>query len=305
MMPDKSMRLRLASNLQKAIRAGAVAQARDAAVMLLRIGPWFAWHRLVVIALEDIGVADAELTAKVLIGARDRGLQAEQGEQLAAYLAEKMAAAVKDRSVAHLWIIEGPGEPASDLDLPEIDQLVAGLSETLPPASSFGSCYARAKRLLRDESAAVVEGRPNLTLLDDGTLQSSLDMHTGEGKRSLAYTAKASRPVREFFERHPDAKRIDALGLAVFDTEGGQQDRRLSSPLIDDLAERAARIYTAPTGLTWEAYCELKEIVRAEAPVLSKARRRILESMGREAAAKAASAPTQLPLPTLPDDKPT
>ena len=61
----------------------------------------------------------------------------------------------------------------------------------------------------------------------------------------------------------------------------------------------------APTGLTWEAYCELKEIVRAEAPVLSKARRRILESMGREAAAKAASAPTQLPLPTLPDDKPT
>jgi hypothetical protein len=303
--PDKSMRLRLASNLQKAIRSGAAAQARHSAVMLYRLSPWFALHRAVVCCLEDIGLADAVLTARVLIGARDKGLQAERGEQLAGFLAAKMAASVKDRSVAHLWIIEGPGEPAPDLDLPEIDQLVAGLSETLPPASSFGSCYARTKRLLRNEPAAVVEGRPNLALLGDGMLESSIDMHTEVGARIAGYVSKASRPLGAFFERHPEARKIAAIGLAVFDTEGGQQDRRLSSPLIDDLAERAARVYTQPTGLSWADYQELKEIVASEAPLLARARRRILASPPAQPQKIEAQQGPQLSLPTLHDDKST
>jgi len=106
-------------------------------------------------------------------------------------------------------------------------------------------------------------------------LSATYDHYTWEGKRSLAYFRKACAPVREFFEEHGEDNAVEALGLAVFEAEGGVLDRRLVLSGTNDIYHHAIEAYFEnagwPPGLGWE----LIELVRDNIEVLHEARRRV------------------------------
>ena len=105
-------------------------------------------------------------------------------------------------------------------------------------------------------------------------------MHCHEGKRALAYFAKACAPVRRLLEEHGVTDRIGVLGGALFEAEGGVLDRRMAW-------EREGR-----DSATWDAYrrqrelallpdgCreELVGLIVENMPMLNHARRRVAEA---------------------------
>lgn len=90
----------LASNLQKAIRRGLTKTAVGTATKLLAVDPCYFWRRLLVIAYEDIGVADILLCHDLLKTFRREALHRQLGAQrVAAYFAEEMSRACKSRAL--------------------------------------------------------------------------------------------------------------------------------------------------------------------------------------------------------------
>lgn len=91
-----------ASCLQKSIRRGLADSAQGAAAALLGIDPDYAFTRLGVIVFEDIGIADPELCAEVLLAKRKsiRNLAGE--ERLLHYLVARCATSTKDRTATDL-----------------------------------------------------------------------------------------------------------------------------------------------------------------------------------------------------------
>ena len=121
---DKTNRSRAVSNLQKAVRFGQQHMAAETATGLVRLGEWYLFRRLTVIACEDIGPGDVETVAAVLLGSFDMALRSEVGsERLAAFLASKMAGAVKCTTSCDLWRV---GE------LPDLKAKVGDMRRALP-----------------------------------------------------------------------------------------------------------------------------------------------------------------------------
>lgn len=64
------------SALQKAVRRGEVVVAlRAAAALHAQVGPAI-WRALIIIALEDVGVAEIDVVARVIAAARDKAWRA-------------------------------------------------------------------------------------------------------------------------------------------------------------------------------------------------------------------------------------
>ena len=82
------------SALQKAIRRGHVGLARRAAVALGLFGNRYLWRALVVIAIEDVGIADGELVGAVLAAASSASWRRSMGDsRVASHLVRRMALA--------------------------------------------------------------------------------------------------------------------------------------------------------------------------------------------------------------------
>lgn len=93
----------LASSLQKCIRRGLQEDATDAAVALCTIDREYAWRRLKVIAVEDVGLGDIHLVAAVIAVAGKRRVRDAIGDlRLLAWLVRLLAAAMKDRTACDL-----------------------------------------------------------------------------------------------------------------------------------------------------------------------------------------------------------
>ena len=67
------------SVMQKAIRRGMTSLALRAAATLLATDPRVLWRRLVVIAMEDLGVGEGDLLARIVAASRDRAWRTKAG----------------------------------------------------------------------------------------------------------------------------------------------------------------------------------------------------------------------------------
>lgn len=102
--PDRWL---LASALQKCIRRGLHAEVTDVAIALHAVDAEYAWRRLRVIALEDVGMGDVEAVATVMAVAGKRKVRESLGD-LRLYVAnvQMLAVGLKDRTACDLisWI---------------------------------------------------------------------------------------------------------------------------------------------------------------------------------------------------------
>ncbi len=93
----------LASALQKAIRRNDLGTARRAGHEMLRRDPRRLWHRLAVVALEDVGLGDPNLAAEVVVVARSPQWRRQVGGDAHALdvVLTSACCAIKDRSADH------------------------------------------------------------------------------------------------------------------------------------------------------------------------------------------------------------
>lgn len=96
------------SAMQKSIRRGDVDTANRAAATLLIQDPRMLWRRLMVIAVEDVGLGDLVAATQVSAAVEDREWCRRHGDsRVAAYLIEHMARAPKSRSADLMFAIVG------------------------------------------------------------------------------------------------------------------------------------------------------------------------------------------------------
>lgn len=95
------------STLQKAIRRGETETALLATAYLIEKQPTRFWRRLVVIALEDVGIADLRLVEEVLLASGRPSWRAEHGgeEHWAADLVTRLCGAEKNRDACDALVI--------------------------------------------------------------------------------------------------------------------------------------------------------------------------------------------------------
>lgn len=95
------------SVMQKAIRRGMVDLACRAAAQLLLIDPRTLWRRLLVTALEDLGPAEVDTTARIVAAWRDRKWRSQVGGDwpVVAELVRRSTQAIKCQSANDLWNI--------------------------------------------------------------------------------------------------------------------------------------------------------------------------------------------------------
>lgn len=101
----------LGSSLQKCIRRGLSVEATDVAIALHTCDREYAWRRLRIIALEDVGLGDIEMVASVMAVAGKRQLRGLLGDLwLFVAFVQSLAVAVKDRTACDLlcWIELSP-----------------------------------------------------------------------------------------------------------------------------------------------------------------------------------------------------
>lgn len=143
----------LSSAMQKAIRRGDIAVARRAAHQLHAFDRQRLWRRLSVIALEDIGIADIEVTAKLVGIATQPAARRLFGSNTCALdIAVTCACqAVKDRTADHFGSIIGREPIDGD------DQAALGIASSKALLAIIASSHLPWTRRLR--AAVIASGR--------------------------------------------------------------------------------------------------------------------------------------------------
>ncbi len=281
--PEPNEKWLLASALQKCIRRGCPELAAIAAETLLAVDPAYFWRRLPTIALEDIAYGDRVLCALVIEASKSSVFRRRIGErQVLHYLVHALCSAVKDRSLTDLLVIsDGPTPPArvwyqhvDSLKLSFVDIYLARYGLT---CAGLGAQVPKLIKMMpADVTVITNEPDPYGNELIAGLPASALDKHCAPGIRSLAYFAKACRPVREFVSQNPGLDPVKSLGIVVFLVESAHLDREVTwagrSQLYDKSVQQDFRTY----GLTVQQGIALQLIVRENRASLNSARRRIV-----------------------------
>ena len=163
------------SALQKAIRRGHEAAALAATGFLLGGHADRFWRRLIVISLEDVGVADLDLVRDTLLAATRKGWRAGHGGDwdVASRLVQHLCAAPKCRDVCELLV-------AADLHPRWKEQRTAFLDLTQHQLSDIVADPARhlVERTLASWLIAGTKRFPAFSLPEvDGSFPALLDVH--------------------------------------------------------------------------------------------------------------------------------
>lgn len=161
-----------ASCLQKSIRRGLVESAQSAALALHRIDPEYVFTRLGVIAYEDIGLANPDLCAEVLLAKR-KAIRKQVGEeQLLAYVVGQCAESIKDRTATdllcltiydkHVDQLEHQCRTSTPTQLADI-----ALDDSMPLAHRSSACKCLAGYRKFEAGRYEVLSAPRMTFLMD------------------------------------------------------------------------------------------------------------------------------------------
>lgn len=178
----------LTSCLQKALRRGDAQVAMPAARALLGLDSARLWRRLVIVAFEDFGLSDLDLTSSVVAAAADRRWRARVGgdDHVMPYLIECMVARSRDRRVDNLYMLavrhvrhpasrqdflaQRPSGTATNLVL-LAERIVAGCEQEVP------------RRALRTVIAAQCD-RALQEMADGGLLDEGLHTTCAQARRT-------------------------------------------------------------------------------------------------------------------------
>jgi MgsA AAA+ ATPase C terminal len=278
----------VSSAMQKSIRRGGVDAAVRYALALHALDPRNFWHRLQVIALEDIGLANLLHAAMVIEGARSARFRQQLGELRAlAACVTVLASSVKNRSIIdHACsgrspspTISGPriGEPSrfQAADSPFLLRYLASAGRWM---EGLGDHLIPAYELLKDAEVQVGRQAPD----PDGDEMvgqypaCAVDWHTREGRRVMIVFAKLP-PIAEFFAEHPDLDRQQALYLAIWSEESVKVDRCLTGLEIAALELEGVLNDWRKIGVTDSRIAvRLKALVREHRAQLNWCRARVL-----------------------------
>lgn len=114
-------------------------------------------------------------------------------------------------------------------------------------------------------------------------LSSSLDFHTQEGKRALAYISKSNEQVAEFKAKYIANFEdwLDVLGgHALFKVETAHLDIQLEFEGRQEVCDHSWDVCYESVGMTSEMATELETILREGREGLNHARRRVIEKAG-------------------------
>jgi len=305
-MTEPRLKWRLASALQKCCRRGNASLAgRLAADLVDAAGPWYANHRLQIIALEDC-FGQPELACQAVLDARNpAAMRMQLGEAPAASaLAQRLALLPKCRVATDVLLTLHTPETmalAAKFAGHPVHPVVARVAKIEDKSlEGFQRAVTLAASIVSQADGELIDEVTGEEPLVAGLPASSFDWHCQEGRRSFAYFSKACNGAREFFDRNPQLDKIRALGTVAFEREGRLCYRLLTSPLIREVRKHALHSHALPwAGLNVQQYDELCGIVGENMPLLHKARARVVASIDAEAAARAAQRDSD-PTPTTP-----
>lgn len=232
-----------ASCLQKSIRRGLVETAQSAALALHRIDSEYVFTRLGVIAYEDIGLANPDLCAEVLLAKR-KAIRKQVGEErLLHYVVGQCAESIKDRTATdllclsvydpHVEQLEHQCRTSSPTQLADI-----ALDDALPFAHRSSACKCLAGYRKFEAGRYEVLSAPRMTYLMDvcETLGvSSMTQYlvkAGHNKTSylnttlpLLHQLISNSQTLTVVEDSIDTPLIDGIPAATFDkyTQVGKQ----------------------------------------------------------------------------------
>lgn len=336
--PDRKWRI--ISAMQKAIRRSDEELARKAGNAVRLLDDAYFWRRLVVIALEDIGVADPVLCSWVLAATTTKSYRAMLGEKaLAMFLLTLMARAVKDRTTCDLTCLASylpltnefnaylPYDYLGSLNTPlgkgwgmagvlkkaVSALLISGTNRTeitnLPKTYNDRSDFedwvhstevpfvvkylALRGRVVERYGlwATVITAYEVVSLSESfsdvvtpmespiimNVLSCTYDQYTQEGKRAIAYFAKACDPLREFLATRPEFNPFRATASMIFLVEGGYLTRQMLFDGVEDFRHYAILSDMVGSGIsTIEDAQQLSTLVLDNLEGLHHARRRIL-----------------------------
>lgn len=97
----------LTACLQKSLRRSDAPVAIGAALGLCRIDPARFWRRLVIVAFEDFGLVNTELTTQIVAAASDKGWRKKlaSDEKIASYFVDRLLSLPRDRRVDELYML--------------------------------------------------------------------------------------------------------------------------------------------------------------------------------------------------------
>ncbi len=131
---------------------------------------------------------------------------------------------------------------------------------------------------VKDGIAITVKHREMATMETVKNLPApAFDMHTQDGKRALAYFAKACGPVRAFFEERPHLNKAATLGLVVFMVEGGLLKKDLRFAGRDDMEEATKWAELRGVGLDEAQGGALCQLVESNLSDLNRARAKVTD----------------------------
>src|SRR5262249_23028051 len=152
------------------------------------------------------------------------------------------------------------------LDVPEDARHVARIPKS---ADGLGEYLPLAVELASLDDGKVTDEAPGEPELIGDVISCAIDWHCMAGRRSLAYLSKASDRVRKFFSARPEVVKMGAVAEALFETQGGLLNRKVSGPLSDEIHRFAIASYVGRHGLSWDDHLELVEIMRAESVLIA------------------------------------
>ena len=219
----------------------------------------------------------------VLQAVRDSNFRRKLGERRClAALVHGLATAVKDRSLTHLLLLNHNRPPPPPMWSQYIDNLglpwlIAYLAKRGRSAEKLGVQVPLLwKRMPAKTEVIDVPPDPYGDEVIAGMIAATFDMHTTEGKRSLAYFRKACPAARRFYERN-DIAPGRSLGITLFYVEGRHLNKKLDWSGRAELCAES-RIRTSMNhGFETEAQIEeCMQIVRDHRELLNECRRRVL-----------------------------
>lgn len=103
------------------------------------------------------------------------------------------------------------------------------------------------------------------------------DKHVLEGKKAIGYFCKACQPVKEYLDGTDIANRVNAVGSAIFEEEGGNVLREsLVYPFQSKMLKAARRAHLLSSGVS-DKYGEgLCSVVAANIDSLNAARKKVI-----------------------------
>ena len=308
---------KVSSALQKCIRRGIPAQAGRYAQALVhgKEGEYF-WNRLPTIALEDIGPANPELCAFVLMCARFKTIRSQvQEDKLADFLCHELAKSFKSRAYCDLmcaWHFDPEHKVPAPLEFMKLKALchshakVLGVTEPVDPLKDVPMYLANLKNTnLSDPLWYTVICATKKSVY--GLHSSILPLWMEEECTSFSVVEECKPELGELvggvplwaFDQHvlegkralsylvksleletkmPYMANTKALGMTLFQVESALLDRRISNPKLDMIKAENDRCELVGVGIPSSHQQICKDFILSE-PVqleITRVRKRIV-----------------------------